>query len=60
VIFLICFEPTPVSALFGCFDLFLEVKANAAAISIIFLGAVLTVVWMFNRLGRLSQGLAQA
>lgn len=32
----------------------------AAAISIIFLGAVLTVVWMFNRLGRLSQGLAQA
>lgn len=30
----------------------------AAAISIIFLGAVLTVVWMFNRLGRLSQGLA--
>lgn len=32
----------------------------AAAISIIFLGAVLIVVWMFNRLGRLSQGLSQA
>ena len=32
----------------------------AAAISIIFLGAVLAVVWLFNRLGRLSQGFARA
>lgn len=32
----------------------------AAAISIIFLGAVLTMVWLFNRLGRLSQGFARA
>jgi putative spermidine/putrescine transport system permease protein len=32
----------------------------ASAISMIFLGAVLVVVWIFNRLGSLSRGLAQA
>ncbi|NYZ15492.1 ABC transporter permease [Azospirillum sp. RWY-5-1] len=32
----------------------------AAAISIIFLAAVLLVVWLFNLLGRLSRGYAQA
>ncbi len=32
----------------------------ASAISIIFLAAVLMVVWIFNRLGRLSRGMAEA